>query len=376
MSLPPTEEALAELLETRTLELCRVASVIGQEERLADEIERWGRAHFSADEVFRIGNTLAFGPRLDRPAGAGGSSRRPVLALFGHLDTVPPHSGDPEPHLEEEGTGNRRVVGLGASDMKGGLVLMQLAAERFDRRALPFELVLVFYEREEGPYAENGLGPLFEARPDLRHIEFAICLEPSDNTIHLGCCGALHATLTFEGRSAHSARPWQGENAIHKAGSLLADLHQRAPVEVQIDGLLFREVMTATLAQGGRARNVVPESFTVNLNYRFAPGKSVEAAQDDVTRFVAGRARVAFTDLAPSGAVAVDNPLLRRLRERTGAAVHGKQAWTDVGRLSSLGIAAVNFGPGEGAQAHQARESVSVRSLVEGWHLLSRFLSP
>ena len=54
-------------------------------------------------------------------------------------------------------------------------------------------------------------------------------------------------------------------------------------------GFAFYEVMNITKAAGGRARNVIPEAFELNLNYRFAPGKTVEQAQEDVRELVAGR---------------------------------------------------------------------------------------
>jgi succinyl-diaminopimelate desuccinylase len=360
-----TETELRELLAARTLELCRVASVIGEEGALADHVEAWARAWFPPDEIHRLSHTLVLG-RV--PAAMGDS--RPTVALFGHLDTVPPHPGDQPPRREGD-----EVIGLGSSDMKGGLALMQLAAERVNRVRSPYNLVFVFYEREEGPYAENGLGPLFEARPELASVDFALCLEPSDNTVQMGCCGALHATLEFEGRSAHSARPWQGENAIHKAGALLARLHARAPARVERQGLEFFEVMSATLANGGRARNVVPERFTLNLNYRFAPGKSVSEAQADVREFVGDAARVTFTDLSPSGPVFLDHPLVQAFLASTRARVEPKQAWTDVARLAAHGVPAVNFGPGHTAQAHQANERISLENLAVGWRLLRGFLA-
>lgn len=364
MSTPVLDDAaLARILAERTLELCRIPSVIRNEQAIADHVERWGALIFPADRCFRIGHTLVFGtPALDS---------RPTLGLFGHLDTVPAHPGDPEPHLDGE-----HVIGLGASDMKGAVALMQLLAERLDPATTPFNLVYVLYEREEGPYAENGLGPLFEARPDLERLDFAICLEPSDNVIQMGCCGALHAMLSFEGRSAHSARPWQGENAIHMAGPLLAKLHARAPVDVELQGYRFREVMTATLANGGRARNVVPEGFTINLNYRFAPNRTLESAQDEVRLFVGDAAKVTFTDLAPAGPVFADHPILQRLQETTGSKIESKQAWTDVARLGLHGVKAVNFGPGESTQAHQSRERIAVQRLVDGYRLFEKFLAP
>jgi succinyl-diaminopimelate desuccinylase len=144
---------------------------------------------------------------------------------------------------------------------------------------------------------------------------------------------------------------------------------------VELAGLEFREVMSATLAHGGRARNVVPDAFELNLNYRFAPGRSLAQAQRDVEELVHGRAEVHFTDLSPSGKVCSGNPHFQRLVALSGRPVEGKQAWTDVGRLSEAGLDAVNFGPGEAAQAHQKHESSNVAALGEAYQVLVRFFA-
>ena len=59
----------------------------------------------------------------------------------------------------------------------------------------------------------------------------------------------------------------------------------------------------------------------------------------------------------------------------TQAPVTPKQAWTDVARLSQHGIAAVNYGPGEVAQAHQVTESVPINNLDQAYQALLRFLT-
>src|SRR6516162_4062528 len=240
-------QSLAEELAGRTLELCRIPSPIGEERRIADWIEAWARKHFAAGQVFRLSNSLVVGDLADG---------RPTVALVGHLDTIPAHPSDSPPRIEGE-----RILGRGSSDMKGGLAVMIALAEALRRDELPYNLVLIFYEREEGPYQESGLGPLFERLPALKGLALGIALEPTDGVVQVGCVGSIHATLRVYGRSAHSARPWQGENAIHKAGPLLSELLSLPRREVVFSGFPFYEVFSVTRAGGGRARNVVPDQF-------------------------------------------------------------------------------------------------------------------
>ena len=348
------------LLAERALELIRVPSVIGNERALADVVDAWATRRFGRDGVVRVSHSLAVG-RRDDP--------RPCITLVGHLDTVPENRDGTAPRLE-----GSRLIGLGASDMKGSLAVMMALADELPLDTLPFNLRLVFYEREEGPYLESGLAPLFDAAPELRRSAFTIAMEPTDGAVQVGCVGSLHARLLFTGQAAHSARPWQGKNAIHAAGALLVDLEKRGRSAVTADGHTFFEVMSATLAKGGRARNVVPDAFELNLNYRFAPGKTVTQAKDDVLAMAAGRCSVEFTDLAPSGRVCAENPHFARLVALTGRPAEAKQAWTDVARLSEWGLDAVNYGPGETAQAHQRSESAPVEALGVAYEALEQLL--
>jgi len=350
---------MADLLAKRALELCRIPSPIGQEQAIADHVEEWALRHYAREHVFRHSHSLVVGRLADS---------RPTVLLVGHLDTIPPHPSEREARID-----SGRLHGLGSSDMKGAVAVMMALGESLLVGARAANVALVFYEREEGPYLESGLIPLLERVPALKSAAFAIAMEPTDNRVQVGCMGSLHATLTFRGKAAHSARPWQGENAIHKAGPLLTELHQLPRRQVTFDGFTFYEVLSVTKAWGARARNVVPDQFEMNLNYRFAPGKSGEQAKEDVQRFIAGRAEIEFTDVAPSGRVCADNPFFQRLLSVSGAPAEAKQAWTDVARLTEVGIDAVNFGPGESAQAHQKDESAPIAALAEAYEKLMRF---
>ena len=352
-------QALPDLL----LELLEMPCLTGEEGPLADWlVERYG----GREAIQRVGSSVVVGTL---------GSARPQVLLVGHLDVVPPTDADRTPSRQVDPDLGDVVVGRGASDMKSGLAVAMDCFEDPQLRAGPYETLLVAYGGEEGSHEGNELGALLEALPPLREAALAVVLEPTDLTAQLGCLGALHAEVTFRGRAAHSARPWHGHNALTAAGALLAELHAQAPVDVVVDGLTFREVITATQARTTNARNVVPDAFTINLNYRFAPDKSIAEAEQHLRDVVAGRAAVEVVDRAPAAPPAREAALVGTFLQQIRAAVQPKQAWTDVARFAQHGVPALNYGPGLTAQAHQAGERVPVHNLVVAREALARFLA-
>ena len=343
------------------LALTRIPSPIGEEAELCDHVEERLAQSLDADAITRFHDSLIV--QAARRPGA------PRIALVGHLDTVRTQHDGP-PRVE----GNR-LYGAGAADMKSGLAIMIELVERLDLEALPCDLTLIFYEREEGPFEENRLGPILDTHPDLHRLDLAVCLEPSDNQMQLGAMGSIHATLTFQGRTAHSARPWQGDNALYKAAAFIQELEQRAPHDVELDGYLFREVMTPTLISAGRARNVVPGEAELNVNYRFAPGRTPEEAFAELRDLAGEQCKIQATDLSPAGAPHAANPYVQHLARCGVNGVRSKQAWTDVARFDSIGVAGVNLGPGTAAQAHQPNEYTELDHLAEGYAIFERFFS-
>jgi succinyl-diaminopimelate desuccinylase len=291
---------------------------------------------------------------------------RELVVLAGHLDTVPAQGN--LPGRIEAGS----VIGLGASDMKGGVaVMLELAA--WTASAEPaFDLGFLFFTREELPPDESPVPPFLAENEVVRSAALAIVLEPTDNQIHAGCVGNLGAKLVFEGTSAHSARPWLGVNAIHKAVAALAPLAELEPVDVDVGGLVFREVVSVVGIEGGIADNVVPGRCVARLNYRYAPGRSAAEAEARI-RELAGDASVELFANSPPARVVIDRPLVERLRSAGNFDVAPKQAWTPVAQFAEAGIDAVNLGPGPTRYAHKADEQVPVAELVRTYEALLRF---
>jgi succinyl-diaminopimelate desuccinylase len=340
-----------------TAALCAVPSVSRHEEDLAAVVEV--RLAAGPLAVERVGNNVV-------ARSQAGRERRVVLA--GHLDTVPAN-GNEVPKVEGD-----VLHGLGAADMKGGLaVLLRLAEEVAS--ASRFDLTFVFYESEEIADEHNGLRHLFEARPDLVAGDFAVLLEPTDNWLEAGCQGSIRLEATFTGARAHTARPWRGVNAVHRAAPVLSRLAGHQPDEVTVDGLRFRQALQVVDISGGVAGNVVPDRCTIAVNRRYAPSLTLEEAEAEVRALLDGADEVALTSVSPAAHPNLSHPLVAEFAGRLGVAVRPKLGWTDVARFSAHGVPAVNFGPGDPEVSHTAGEHVTRASLETCHAALARFLT-
>ena len=293
----------------------------------------------------------------------------PFVVLAGHVDTVP--VADNVPGTLRGDT----VTGRGASDMKGALAVMVDLAQELHTDPGAFDVGFLFFGREELPFAESALLPLLERCPMASTPDLAIVMEPTNNAIEVGCLGNLNATVRVTGRAAHSARPWLGDNAIHRAIDALAPLADLPVREVTIDGLTFREVLSITSIEGGVAANVIPDRVEARINYRYPPGQAPGDAEVRLRELLAAsEVDVRIEGNAPPGPVSVANPLVMQLRRAGDLPLGPKQAWTPVAEFAVAGVDAVNFGPGDPQYAHRDDERIEVRSLVRCHEVLRRFL--
>jgi succinyl-diaminopimelate desuccinylase len=226
----------------------------------------------------------------------------------------------------------------------------------------------LFFTREEIPVSESPLPQLF-ATDLLRDAELAVVMEPTDCILHAGCLGNIQARVTFHGESAHSARPWTGVNAIHELVRGLQELAGLEPRDVELDGLVYREVVSAVRVEGGIAANVVPARASAELNFRFM-GDGAEAR----LRSLVPSGELEILSSAPSAPPAIANPHVARLRQIVPE-IAPKQAWTPVAQFAQEGIDAINYGPGLTRYAHRADEQIPVENLHRAYETLATFLS-
>ena len=345
---------------TLTESLCNIESVSLNEAALADAIET-ELAKLDHLEVVRDGNSLVARTNLGR-------DERIVLA--GHIDTVPLTS---EPANLPVKRVDGKLWGRGTTDMKGGVAVQLKLAH--DLVAPNRDITFVFYEGEEIEDQYNGLGRIARTRPDLLEgAAFAVLLEPTNGGIEGGCKGTLRVHVRTKGLAAHSARPWKGDNAIHRAADILNRLREYEPQTVNVDGLDYHEGLNAVNISGGIAGNVIPDACTVTVNYRFAPDKSADEALAYVTAFFDGF-DLECDDLAGGARPGLDRPAAKAFVEALDLPVVAKEGWTDVARFSAVGVPAVNFGPGDPNVAHMDDEWCSEDQIVDALEALTGWLA-
>jgi len=342
-----------------TEELCAIPSVSGDEAALADDIESRLRGTAPKLDVERLGaNVVA---RTET-----GAAKRVVLG--GHLDTVPANN-----NLSPRREGDV-LHGLGTADMKGGLAVLLELARRASEQPPRYDVTLVFYEGEEVADEHNGLRKLFEQRRDLVAADLAVLLEPTAGWVEAGCQGTIHVRATFDGARAHSARPWMGVNAIHRAAPLLQRIANFEPAVVDVDGLEYRESLQIVRIDGGIANNVVPDACSVVVNRRYAPNRELADAIAEVEALCAGADHIEVLNASVAAPPNLWQPLVAELIGVYDLPVRPKLGWTDVARFAAHGVAALNLGPGDPELAHTPAERVDRGDLDGCAAVLAAFL--
>jgi succinyl-diaminopimelate desuccinylase len=116
---------------------------------------------------------------------------------------------------------------------------------------------------------------------------------------------------------------------------------------------------------------VIPDSVECQVNFRYAPGSSPAEAEARLAELCAGHGELRVDSNAPSGPVA-SGPRVDALVAAGELVRAPKQAWTPVAEFGLAGLPAVNFGPGDPAQAHRRDESVEIAALVRAYEVLER----
>ncbi|MBS1767893.1 MAG: M20/M25/M40 family metallo-hydrolase [Acidobacteria bacterium] len=326
--------------------LVATPSVSGEEGAIADFLQDLLAAKGAA--VHRQGHNLWF------ELGSGGHR----LLLNTHLDTVPPAANWATDPLKPEWQ-NNRLVGLGANDAKGCLAAMATTALHLLEQGLDHGTAVFAFTAEE----ETGGAGISTILDQLGPLDGAIIGEPTGLQVCAAQRGLLMLRCTAKGESAHAAHAHAlgAVNAIHRAARDIAKVDS---LRFEAHPLLGECRAQATVIQGGRARNQVPDTCEFFLDLRTTPNldheavaASIASALESDVAFHSGRYLPKATD--------PNHPLVQAALAAAGrkASVGSSTAsdWAFLGALP-----AVKIGPGDTHRSHRADEYLTLAELEAG----------
>jgi glutamate carboxypeptidase len=253
---------LAEMTRQLRLEFSSLGGSISELELPAENsIDESGRA-----VSLPLGKVLSIRKRPE-------ASRQVFLCI--HMDTV---YSEEHPFQRVRQIDPRTLGGPGVADAKGGLCVMLLALEAFEKSPLAEKLgweVLINSDEELGSPGSAAL--LREAAG--RH-QLGMVFEPAhaDGSLVGERKGSGNFTAVIHGKSAHAGRDFHlGRNAIHAAAELVILLEE---ISRTYTGL----TVNVGRIDGGGPSNIVPDLAIVRFNVRVPARQPTAAFEADLLR--------------------------------------------------------------------------------------------
>jgi putative selenium metabolism hydrolase len=268
------------LVET-TQAFIRTPSVSGAEGTIAQLLVRVLDGAGLPTRVDRAGNVVG------TLAATGGEASGQPLVFNIHLDTVP---AGPSTSWKHDTFGaevkSGKIYGRGACDTKGAWAPMILAMEAVKESGVALNRPVLFtgVVMEELTCSIGMKVLLDETLSDTRPA-YMILGEPTGLNLAIGHKGRTELWITTTGRSCHASAPGSGDNALYRAAPAIEAVERLAEkLQRETPDPLFGRsslAMTDIVCSPG-ARNVVPDSATMYVDYRFLPRDTPESVEERV----------------------------------------------------------------------------------------------
>jgi len=357
-----------------------------------DEVEEGMKecAGYLSDQLVALG----FRVRVDdlfNVTGERSFGGKKIFLMNTHFDTVAPAREWADalvPKLK-----GKELVGLGASDAKGGIAAALSALSHVDDSRFS-KLIVQFVNYEDNGITFEGkrqLGmPYFLSKNPSFKADYGINIEPTvrDNrhTVSLGCTGRVSFTVTTVGREAHSSTPLKGRNAIYDMTRVISALRRVPAGRFRMDGFSGVMPINVALIEGGRALNIVPGECKITCERRVFPNENPDRIIGSIRRAVEGvksvDARVEFSgNVQPPYIVEKEHEVVKLAVDSAKKTVGYKPMLRiGLGRTDSMylfhlaGIKTVIMGPGH--TGHVIGENINIDRLDEFAEILGNMLKP
>ena len=357
--------------------LIAIPSPSGEELAVMQFVQEWLTQRGIGFEI------VAKDPRRPNVIATVGGATGPLIAMNGHLDTVPVSDAaawrtDPfAPTVSEDG---KRLYGRGASDMKSAVAVMLHLMDLFKDATLQGRLQVHVVSDEEvgGEFgAVHVINEITAGR--LPKPDHCLIGEKSDLKVRNAERGIVAFEVTVLGRASHTATARaSGINAIAKAAKAVLALDRDID---RFHPAVGKPVISINTIHAGVAHNVVPGECTFTIDRRLIPGETAASAEAEIREaldaIAADDADFRYEllvdpkgDGIPANITPEDSPLVRAMQQSVRDVTRQEPAFfvawagaTDGRYYRQIDVDTVGYGPG-GEHAHGANEAVYIDDLV------------
>lgn len=289
------------------------------------------------------------------------------VILNGHLDVIPGKDWQYQSRIEGD-----KMYGVGSMDMKSNVACMiEVFKDLAPKLSYPLGLQIVTDE-EIGGF--NGTKLQIE---EGVKADFVIAGETTQFNIVHQARGILQLKITANGKTAHGAYPWRGENALEKLHEFLSLLSQRIPnppIEEWKSSINLAKIETENISF-----NKIPDKATAWLDVRFIP-EDADSILSQITSLLPHNFNINIVANEPFLFVEKNDEFVVKIQDAVNkilkkeSVCYGAFGSSDARFYTQVGSKGVEFGP-IGGGIGTDDEWVSIQSLTDFYNILINFLS-
>ncbi len=323
-------------------------------------------ATFTGDILSTNGFNVKYIPfekdRFHLIAARGCDNKDLPVVFSGHFDTVPlgaknwncdPFGGE----IKDD-----KLFGRGASDMKGGIAAIIVAA------IMAFELgnpqggvKLIFTAGEETGC--QGAQHLVSTLEDMGNARGIVVGEPTANMPAIGHKGGLYLELEAYGVTAHSSMPHLGDNAIYKIARAITKM-EKFDFREDEDPLLGFPTLNVGKVSGGLNLNSVPDHASFTIDARTTTKVNHEILLRHLENELGNEISIKTLVDLPAVSTSENSPFVHQVYKACGISIDSANTskslpyLTDASVLQQAyqGAPTIILGPGQPEMAHQTNE--------------------
>lgn len=288
------------------------------------------------------------------------------VVLSGHLDVIPGKQDQYKPKFKDG-----KLYGVGSMDMKSSVACLIMAFKDVAKKVdYPLALQLV---TDEQSGSVNGTE--YQVEKGVR-ANFVIAGEATNLNIVNKAKGVIWLKISSKGKTAHSAYPWQGNNAILQMVEFLNKLNEKYP-NPKVDSW-ESTINISHIETSNSAFNKIPDDCEAWLDVRFVPDDKNKMLKQ-IKQLLPKGFNLEIVHEEPPLFVSEDDGYIKALQQsaieilKHNISLYGAHGTSDATFFTAVGCPAIEFGP-RGKIGNTNNEYIDVLSLKAYYQILVRFL--